>query len=206
MIQPTLLDSGCWAPAGSDGHTSSGWIAPVQFECSLRWQTMMNQHINSHEPAGGADQVRAMQIIAGALIAGVTMFALLAIMMTMDRAPEAPLISYIAAGSAALATLLRAIIPAAVARRKVDQLANSVDASDGGATESQLYRVYQTSMIIGMAMLEGTAFFCLIAYMGEANMLPLTATGVLLVLMFCSYPTQSRVDHWVENQLRLMSF
>jgi hypothetical protein len=61
-------------------------------------------------------------------------------------------------------------------------------------------------MIVGMAMLEGAAFFCLIAYIVEGNVLPLTAAGGLLFLMLFSFPTHDRVEEWVNGQLQMKNF
>jgi len=147
-----------------------------------------------------------MQIISGALIAGVTIAVVIAIVVSMGRVPAVSALSYIAVGVAVLMTILRAIIPSMFARRAVDQLATSGSSSDGVATKSRLYGVYQVSMIIDMAMLEGAAVLCLIAYGTDVSVLPLTAVGVLLLLMLFSFPTRTRVEDWVEDQRRLMNF
>jgi hypothetical protein len=61
--------------------------------------------------------------------------------------------------------------------------------------------VYQTRLIIGCAMIEGAAFFCLIAYLLERRPLSLIVAGVLLLLLISQIPTVSKVESWVESEL-----
>jgi hypothetical protein len=55
-------------------------------------------------------------------------------------------------------------------------------------------------MIIGMALLEGAAFYQAIAYYVEGQPLALGLGCLLLLGLIVQFPTRSRVERWLENQ------
>ncbi len=54
---------------------------------------------------------------------------------------------------------------------------------------------YQTSMIIGSALLEGTALFAIIVYQVNQSVCSLVVAGVLILLQLTKIPTESRVQN-----------
>lgn len=155
-------------------------------------------------PQVGPDQVgRLSQIIAGALMMGVVMFAVIVLVVInpgpaqpVDN-PGQPILTWMAAGMAAVMLGMRAIVPALVASAGTRQaLAN------GGDLREALAPVYQTRTIIGNAMLEGAAFFGLVSYLIERNWLSLCSAGTMLVVMAATFPSQSQFESWVEQTRR----
>jgi hypothetical protein len=71
--------------------------------------------------------------------------------------------------------------------------------------ETKLFIVRQSTMIIGMAMLEGVAFTGCMAYMMEATNLSLAIIGLTLVLQLCKFPTANTVRSWIERQQEAMA-
>src|SRR5207237_8078997 len=74
---------------------------------------------------------------------------------------------------------------------------NQAAFATGGA---KLMGLRMATLIVGLAMLEGTAFFGCIAYLLEAHPLALAVVGVAVVLMLCKFPTEARGRAWLERQ------
>ena len=152
--------------------------------------------------------VSTMQIIAFAMIVGVAGFAVVCLAVTWAKPPSAqPLFSYIATGVAALLFVMRFVVPGVVTRTQIQQSLTPEKLSriDDDEKRRFLYGAYQAGLTIEYAMLEGAAFFCLVAYMIEASQIPLAAAGVLWVSMLLTFPTKARVDDWVQDQFQLLS-
>ena len=159
-------------------------------------------------------RVRVMQIIAFALIQGVAVFLAVAVFLSWGRPPGDPILEQLAAVFAAAAVLARFVIPAMVARGQVRQakiMREELAARDSNDDqlslgEQKLYAVYQTTLIIGMAMLEGAALFAGVAYLVGRHPWGLGIMGALLGMMIFSFPTTGRIEHWVEEQRRLLEW
>ena len=148
-----------------------------------------------------------MQIIAGALISGVTVFAVIAMVIGMGKEPSDPHITYVAVGVAGMMIVMRFVVPAGYAKTQIQQRfgrAAELDEDDEVKKRDGLTAIYQTTMIIGYALLEFAVFFCLIAYVSETHLLAVAAGAVLLLIMLASFPTRTRVEDWVDNQLQLL--
>lgn len=147
------------------------------------------QYNNQQQPT-----IKMMQIIAASLVVGVVAFALIAVFVVgaLDEPPESMLISAIAAGFAAVVFVLHLVIPPLV----ISQQARA-------ARGEQLYGVYLTKMILGLALLEGAAFFNIVAALIEHNWWSLAIAGGLAFWMLALFPTRTRVDHWIETQQML---
>ena len=168
--------------------------------------------------AGGGPQftslgqaVRTMQIITGALLMGVVVFGVAATVVGENPAPAAPnqppptpMLTYMAAGFAFIQLGMRAVVPTVMARNAVAQMQGSLNDSD--ASKLRLAGVYQTKMIIGMALCEGAAFFALIAWMAERELIAIGTAAFLVLVMLTAFPTRSRVEGWIRHQLELRSF
>ena len=167
--------------------------------------------MNSEQPSdkttpSPAQMILVMQIIAGALMSGVTVFGIIVLVLTTGRESHGTTIAYIAAGFGFLMVVLRFVVPATVAKSKIEGLARAEDRPDASETAARrsLLAVYQTQMIIGFAMLEGAGFFNLVAYVIEVQVLSLVVTAVLLAMMSMTFPARDRVEYWVENQLQAL--
>jgi len=168
--------------------------------------------LTDDERAFLARATRTMQIIVGALAWGVILFFLVVVFFLRQQQPGPlpgePILTYIS-GFAGLAAMLGAIVvPGMIIRgQRKDMLGGKLppDAGAGGATRTDAERElgpivasYQTALIVRSALVEGAAFFCLVAYMLEGQTLSLFAAGVLLAFLLRGIPTKSRVEDAVE--------
>jgi hypothetical protein len=138
------------------------------------------------------------RIIWGALIASVLLFFAIVLTITASKPAEPALISFIGAGFAALLIIARFFIPATAAKSMIK---SHVEPSSE-LVDWQLYSVYQTKKIIGMALLEGATFFNLICYMQERVIWTLGIIGVLLLLMFSMFPSLTQFRSWADDMKR----
>ena len=144
-------------------------------------------------------RLRVMQIIAAALIVGVLFFAGIAVVQTMSRPSGEPFLAYLAAGFAVMQVVLWGILPTVISSGACRQLRRTAGLEEAGQTNA-LVGIYQTKMIVAMALLEAAAFFNLIAYMNCVYWWSLAVAGGLTILMATGFPTQFRVDSWIETQ------
>ena len=66
---------------------------------------------------------------------------------------------------------------------------------------AQLAMVYQTQKIVGAALNEGAAFFALLAYVNEGNIIALVLAVLLIVGVALRFPRRDQVAAWIDNQL-----
>lgn len=139
------------------------------------------------------------KIIAGALVFGVVAFAAVVIALRLGESPaNAALVSYIAAGFAAVAVVARQVI--------LGVLGGRTGTSQHGGGTAGVLALYQTRMIVGLALLEGAAFFNLVAYMLEGHWWTLAVVAALLAWMLAAFPTRTRLRRWVEDREQLKTF
>lgn len=155
--------------------------------------------------------VRVMQIITGALVMGAVMFGVVATMMALNRAapnpnapPPTPILTWLAAGMALMELGVRAVIPDLIARQAIARMQGSLD--DSVQSQLRLATVYQTRLIIGMALCEGATFFALIAWLIEGDVLAIGTAGFLILVMLSAFPTRGRVESWIRDQTELRQF
>ncbi len=156
------------------------------------------------QPQVGADQVgRMSQIIVGALMMGVVMFGVVVLVVLQPgRAqpapnPQTPLLAWMSAGAAAVMLGLRIVLPGIVSSAPTRQALEA-----GGDLREALAPVYQMKVIVGNAMLEGVAFFCLISYLIEGQSISLAAAGAMLAVMAATFPSQGQFEQWVDQTRR----
>lgn len=156
-----------------------------------------------------------LQIIVGALAAGVLMFLAIVMYLSSQKraaaAPETPIITYAAYGMAAVCGIASFIVPNLVvtgARKSliagdVSQwgLVKNLPNVDQLGEVAPLAAIYQTRAIIGAALCEGAAFFACVAYLIEHQRSMLIVAGVLLVLILRYVPTPSRLESWIESEM-----
>lgn len=178
----------------------------------------------NEERAFLAQATQTMQIIVGALAAGVVLFFLVTLVVAANgerQVPETPLISYMAIAATPMAILMALIVPGVVMRshREAIVAGNATSQEEAAsvpplpAEEEKLLPLmggYQTALILRTAILEGAAFLCLTAYMLEGQAWVLIGAGLLLLFMLAAMPTRSRVEDAIErerqaaNELRQM--
>ncbi|QDU39419.1 hypothetical protein Mal4_37640 [Maioricimonas rarisocia] len=145
-------------------------------------------HTSSIQPE---ERIRVMQIITLAMVAGVVMFGVVAVLIVgaLDEPSESQFISLFAVGVTGLMFGLHLFVPEIVAR----QAAASAGSLDW-------YQVYQVRTIVGLALLEGAAFFNIVACILEHNWWSLAVAGGLVFWMLARFPTRSGVEQWIETQ------
>ncbi len=163
--------------------------------------------------------VRVVQIIVASLAMGLTIFAGIAMSLRMNQqqqqAPQQQqndFLAYFAVGFAVVMLAVRRIVGASTATRHRKNIAagTAIMPGFGGAPVSavtdgdRLLVAFQQKTILESAMVEGPAFFVVVAYLviGQAWLLGLAA--VLLVVLVVPFPTYERVEDWVRYQLELL--
>ena len=155
-----------------------------------------------------AQAVRPMQIIVGALAAGVLSF--LVIVLIISRGAQAdPFLTYIALGFAVLAFAGWVVVPQLVTSQARRSLAKGDTASFAAHAAlpaelrevGQLAAAFQTRLIVANALVEGAAFFSLVAYMLEGQRLCLGVAIVFVLLIISQIPTRNRLQEWVSREL-----
>jgi len=170
-------------------------------------------------------RVLTLQIVVGALVAGLLVFLVVVLVVIQEGMPGAPevasILTYVAVGLALTAVLVRLFVPDMIVARGRRQIGEGAwqmprSAPAHGATGQQhsaqfveqtgdagrLFLVFQTRTIVAAALLEGPAFFALIAYMLGRSPLAMIVALLLILGVALHFPTQSGVLHWIEEQLR----
>src|ERR1700722_3246141 len=136
-----------------------------------------------------APVLRSIQIVLGTLVLGVIFLAVIASVIRMrdpaPLAPNPPLISYIAMGMVPLILIVRALVVpvfAKAGRRKL--LAASP------VTTKQLVEQFTARTIVGSALLEGSAFLLLVAYLVEGQSWTLIGAVAMAGLLVDRFPTR----------------
>jgi hypothetical protein len=160
-----------------------------------------------------ARATRPMQIIVGSLSAGVVMFAAAAVFIVSHQAgPPAgeTLVTYLAIAFALVSLPLALVIPGVIVRsQRTAALAapptQPTPSSSGHSSDIErelrpMLAHYQTALIVRSALLEGAAFFCLVAYLIEHRPLSLCGAGGLLLLILSGIPTRAKIESAVESE------
>ena len=162
-----------------------------------------------------------MRIIAGALIAGVVTFGGIASFLVFGQAaaaqpggqpPAAPqngseIVMYIAMAFAAVAVVMSFVVSNLVSAAGVKGIAKMAqDGTSTGPKElfGRLLAVAQTKMIIALALVEGAAFFNLVAFIITKSLTPPAIVGALLLVMAIHFPTKFKLARWLEDQQRML--
>ena len=164
-----------------------------------------------------APTVRTQQFIVAAMCAGCVMFLVIALAVGGERGEGTPVLTFAALAFAGSAIGTRQIVIGAIAaagRRGIIRgepfeapagVRLPADALSGeDAPRWRLLMTFATRNIVACALLEGPAFFLIIAYMLERSPLALGGAVALIVALLLHTPTRSGVVRWVERQLRLI--
>jgi hypothetical protein len=157
-------------------------------------------------------RIRTMRIIIFALVNGVVIFMIIAILQRASghfgEPRDTVLISSIALAVGVGLFVANLVVPnlvAAGARRQIARgqsplVTPSPIPGDVGA----LVAVFQTRLILAAALLEGGSFFLLIAYLIEGQIYTLLGAIVLVVFLALRFPTRTGVERWLEEQQELL--
>jgi hypothetical protein len=158
----------------------------------------------SNEPPNLSARILTMQIIASAITLGAIIFLTIVLIMRSTgqvvKAPATPLISYIALGFAALAVVAAVAVPRLLMATLVRGVARTSAPERPEEEFFGLCNVYQTGLIQRLAILEGAAFFQILAFLLEGQQACLIVTAILLAGLVLQFPYRSRVETWIEAQ------
>ena len=143
------------------------------------------------------------QIIVANLIAGCLLFLLIVVFAVQgqlgawelrpNQQPMTVLALIVAFIMLAIWTIVPRIITA--------QLLRSLFQRESAAPSwKDVFRVYQTTLIVKAAMIEGAIFLLLVMHMIERSSWSLAAAVVFLAILLLHMPTPQRVDNWIERQ------
>lgn len=170
--------------------------------------------MDSHSESISPQVVRVMQIIAAALIMGVLTFLCYALYHIHLRNNGQPPLNA-ALGPldlvlwlfAAISIVMSFVMPRLMTRMQLQRLVAGTwtpaapgEAGQFASVTSKLTAIRQTGLIIGLALLEGPAFFALTAYLLNAAPASLGIAIFCLLLMALQFPTLGRVQDWIDNQ------
>lgn len=165
---------------------------------------------------------RTSQIIVAALAGGLAVFLAVVLLFIEPSGPPAgpgrgnplglPFLTLVALGFAIFGVILSLVAPGLVVNNGLRQIAErgpgeaaptdpwkegpSLPANDVGA----LLPLFQTQLIIASALVEGAAFFALIAFMVERHPLAMGIAVLLIAVLLSRFPIVDRVQGWLDDQ------
>jgi hypothetical protein len=173
---------------------------------------------SSEQTEALAGPIRAIQIICAAISVGPLIFmfiVLFAIPGGMAGTLGPPMITYVAILFALIVLAVRGpIMNRFVSReRKLiargeystadGRMANDFIGKTGDA--GRLLVVYQKRMIFSAALLEGSTFFLIIAYMIERTPYALAGAILLLLALLAQIPSRAGIERWIEEQYQILA-
>jgi hypothetical protein len=153
--------------------------------------------------------LRTMRIMALAMIAGtlITLAILLSVRQVGKPPPDPPIVSYASLAIGLVCLALSLVVPNVLAQAACRRIAQGTWTTPPGganllATDvAKLWSVYQTRLIIGLALVETAALMLAIAYFAEGILACLVVALIAIVLLAMRVPTRSGVDRWVDTQM-----
>jgi hypothetical protein len=161
-----------------------------------------------------APRIRVMQIIGSALVMGLLIFMGVSLFLRTtgkfrNPPPDVPIISYVAAGFCGIQLIAFFFVPGIMVKAGRRRIGANVGPLGAGLVSAHstgsLCGLYQTSMIVGDALLEGAALFLIIAFLIEGELIALLLAVFLLIILILQIPTRSRVERWIERQQELLT-
>jgi hypothetical protein len=153
-------------------------------------------------------RLRVMQIITGAPILGVVIT--LGIFVFLVQVPNQgrpfgpgqgpPILSVLALGTLAVLAVASGVLPDVVLRQGLRSIARGEGPPPTGYA-GRLLLQRQTTLIMGLALLEAPALFCCIAYLLEGRLYTVGGAVLAVLLMASRFPTESGLRAWLRRRL-----
>lgn len=142
-----------------------------------------------------------MRIVGGTLIAGsLTFLGMMLLVGGFKNEPfaDAGVISWLGIGMAVAMLVLSYIVPSMSQKAQLDQLSmrDNVPATDYAG-------IYRAKMIIGQAMVEGAAFFNVIAYFVEGQLMNLGVVLLLVARIAVQIPSEGSLRRWIRDEMQM---
>lgn len=144
--------------------------------------------------------IRTSIVVAAGMIAGELVFAVVAISQGWGEPPGDITIAAIMAGIVLLELPLVYIAPAIVVRNSLGRAQAHVEFK--GNEREFAATVYQTQMIIKLALIEGACFANLMGFMIAHYQWSLGIAAGLVMSQLMMFPTKNRIETWIDDQLR----
>jgi hypothetical protein len=158
--------------------------------------------------------LRTLRLFNGALLAGVLAFLAIACVLRLNRPQGLLAAQPFALGFgpgaklatvAVLLTVMNVAMALVVPSRIVASQRNRLARSEGRKlNDSLLLAAYQTARVLYLVLLEGAAFFCLIVFLIDGSGLTLLLALALMAGMLIGFPTESRLESWLDQQHQLL--
>jgi hypothetical protein len=159
-----------------------------------------------------------LQLVVIAMAVGVVMLGAVAVALREQGVgqPGDVFFTYLSAGIAFIALVVALMVQALFggrARRKliagesvraVSMLGKPLYPDELGDV-GLLAAVYQTRLIFAAGILEGAAIVNLADHMMAGHAINLIAAAVMLLALLSLFPTCSRLEEWIENQLTVIA-
>jgi hypothetical protein len=148
-----------------------------------------------------ARALRECQIIIAVMIAGVTLFVVLVLLVlpVFGKAPATPILSLVAVGFVAVWMVLAWLVPRRIADRVVRDRAR---APKGPEDLEASLAGFKTKTVVAAACLEGPVLFALVAYMSERSPIALAAAAPAFLFLMLQFPTRPALESWLDDHLR----
>lgn len=164
-----------------------------------------------------AQATRSTQIIVGAMAAGIVSLLIVVLTINFDRGaprPKMPMLTYMAIALAPTALFVAMFFPGIVLRSQRQGILNGRPKLEASATSfgtnipagaekvAPYVGGYQAAVILRSAILEGAAFFALVAYLLEGLWWSLATAALLLLFILAGVPTRARVEEAIKRERR----
>ncbi len=133
-------------------------------------------------------------IVVGCMF-GLIVFGFIASIVGGEVRSSVPVLAYLALAFAAQVTAVRQFIPDLFVKSQLKALKNE----RAGSIAERLEELFQTKLIIGVALLQGAALFNLIAYVLNGQWFSLATAAFMLALMGMMFPTVHGFEKWAEE-------
>lgn len=152
------------------------------------------------------DTLRTSQIISAALPVGAMTFLLVVLGVTVGKGQplnqSLDVMTLVLLGLTVMVMGSYLFVPANVAKSTALQQFSNVELEKEVVEVSspqikQLASIYQTSMVIGSALIEGVAFFAIVVVLMEQSVWALVIASAAILKLFLRIPTESRIQHWM---------
>ena len=150
------------------------------------------------QPSKNTNRISMMhknQLIASATMLGVIVLVFLASITGGHVKSASPILAYLAVAFAAQVTAFRLFIPGLFVNSQLKDLKHQ----GASSIAERLQELFQTRMIISLALLVGAALFNLIAYVINGQWFSLATIVFLLILMGMMFPTAHKFEKWVVD-------
>lgn len=153
----------------------------------------------SQQSENGKPTILVVQIIAGALMSGVTFFALVVFFVIRPEVSDGiSLFSFLAIGFFAITLVISFVLSQSADKTRDNRMAGiESDLSQDEKTEL-LMPTFQTKTIMTLAPLEGAGMFACVAFMISGEYACCGVLVAALVVMAFSFPTQGKFDSWAN--------